>query len=47
MAARVLTPKYSELSKEGKCKDLPKPYKIRRYYTPEEISIHNISSDIW
>lgn len=26
---------------------LPKPYKKRRYYTPADVSTHNIPNDCW
>jgi len=43
MAARVPTPHLSRPSgyKENKAIDLAKPYKLRRYYTPSEVSRHN------
>jgi cytochrome b involved in lipid metabolism len=28
-------------------KDLPAPYKKRRYYTPEEVKSHNMPNDCW
>ena len=28
-------------------KDLPAPYKKRRYYTPEEVKAHNTPNDCW
>jgi len=28
-------------------KHLPKPYKLRRYYTPEEVEAHNTYDDCW
>lgn len=39
--------KYSEKSVSGKHQNLPKPYKVRRYYTPQDISVHNCSNDCW
>ena len=48
MRARVPTPresKISELKKESM--HLPRPYKLRRYYTPAEVAKHNIASDCW
>ena len=36
MTARILTPRMKEkYTKNGEAKHLPKPYKIRRYYTPD------------
>jgi hypothetical protein len=26
---------------------LPKPYKLRRFYTPEEIALHQTADDCW
>ena len=46
MSARVPTPKYSKESGNAS-KDLPRPYKLRRYYTPEEVAQHNSSTDCW
>jgi cytochrome b involved in lipid metabolism len=28
-------------------KNFPPPYKRRRYYTPEEVKVHNLSNDCW
>ena len=47
MAARVPTPKFSKPSRLKEAKHLPKPFKIRRYYTPKEISAHNTADDCW
>ena len=49
MAARVPTPHLSRPSKyeESKTVDLPKPFKLRRYYTPSEVSRHNSHDDCW
>ena len=47
MAARVPTPKYSKPSGYKDAKHLPKPFKLRRYYTPTEFSIHNTADDLW
>lgn len=46
MSARVPTPQYSKESGHG-YKHLPKPYKLRRYYTPEEVALHCTSDDCW
>ena len=47
MAARVPTPKYSKPSGYKQATHLPKPFKLRRYYTPAEVSSHNTASDCW
>ena len=48
MAARVSTPKYFKPSGlKDASKQLPKPFKLRRYYTPTEVSQHNSASDCW
>ena len=48
MTARILTPKMKEkYTKNGGAKHFPKPYKIRRYYTPDEVKIHNTADDCW
>ena len=48
MTARILTPRMKEkYSENGAAKDFPKPYKIRRYYTPDEVKIHNTADDCW
>lgn len=49
MAARVPTPHLSRPSgyEETKAVNLPKPYKLRRFYTPSEVSRHNTHSDCW
>ena len=46
-AARLLPENLWKLSKCEEAKHLPHPYKIRRYYTPEEVSVHNIANDCW
>ncbi len=28
-------------------KNIPAPYKKRRYYTPDEVKLHNTSNDCW
>ena len=49
MAARVPQPQFSQPSKyeESKAKNLPKPFKLRNYYTPIEVARHNTHSDCW
>ena len=47
MRARVPTPRESRPSRIEEAKHIPRPYKLRRYYTPKEVSNHNISGDVW
>ena len=47
MSARVPTPVYSKKSGYKNASHLPKPYKLRRYYTPEEVSLHQAADDCW
>ena len=49
MAARVPTPQLSKPSgyQEAKSMNLPKPYKLRRFYTPNEVARHNTHDDCW
>ena len=47
MAARVPSPVFSKVSGEKNAKHLPKPYKLRRYYTPAEVALHNTGDDCW
>ena len=47
MAAKLLPPTYSELSGIKKAKHLPAPYKMRRYYLPTDVSVHNTANDCW
>lgn len=47
MAARVPTPQYSKMSSVAEAKHLPKPHKLRRYYTPEEVAAHMTHDDCW
>ena len=48
MTARILTPRMQKRSGEpGGAKHLPKPYKLRRYYTPAEVKVHNTADDCW
>ena len=47
MAAKILDPKFSKLSGQRENKHLPKPFKLRRYYTPAEVSLHNTADDSW
>ena len=48
MTARILTPRLQKRSDvAGGAKHLPKPYKLRRYYTPAEVKVHNNADDCW
>ena len=47
MSARVPTPNYSQPSGYKKATHLPKPYKIRRFYTSEEVKLHQTADDCW
>ena len=47
MAARILVPVFSKPSGQKDAKHLPKPFKLRRYYTPKEVAAHNTSNDCW
>lgn len=47
MAARIPTPMLSKPSGYKNAKHLPKPFKLRRYYTPREVSAHNTGDDCW
>ena len=48
MRARIPTPRASQLSKEkSEALHLPRPYKLRRYYLPSEVAVHNTKDDCW
>lgn len=49
MAARVPTPQLSRPSgyEKTRAENLPKPFKLRRFYTPSEVSRHNSYNDCW
>ena len=47
MSARIPTPTYSNPSGYKNASHLPKPYKLRRYYTPEEVKLHCTADDCW
>ena len=41
------TPRESRPSKLEDPKHVPRPYKLRRYYTPNEVSTHNAADNLW
>jgi hypothetical protein len=51
--ARCPTPKISQLRESSLVmtdqvkKNLPAPYKLRRYYLPSEVAIHNTADSCW
>jgi len=50
MRARVPTPRESKTSQakdDLDVKHLPRPYKLRRFYTPSEVAKHNTADDVW
>ena len=47
MLARVPTPKQSSPSKMPEATNIPRPYKLRNYYTPKEVACHNTADDCW
>ena len=48
MRARVPTPRESKISElKHDSQHLPRPYKLRRYYTPAEVAKHNLANDCW
>jgi len=47
MSARVPTPNFSKMTGYKNAKHLPKPFKIRRYYTSEEVAAHCTADDCW
>ena len=47
MAARIPTPRQSKPSGQKNATHLPRPYKHRNYYTPEEVSKHSTADDCW
>jgi cytochrome b involved in lipid metabolism len=51
MRARVPSPREHVRShlpeKSEETKNIPRPYKLRRFYTPDEVSVHNTSDDCW
>ena len=47
MSAKIPTPRKSELTGRPVCKHIPAPYKLRNYYTPEEVAKHNTSDNCW
>ena len=47
MAAKIPDLKYSKLSGVEDARHLPPPYRLRRYYTPFEVSQHKTADDCW
>ena len=47
MRARVPTPRESRPSKIEEAKHIPRPYKLRRFYTPKEVAAHNTKGNCW
>ncbi len=47
MRARVPSPRESQPSQPPSNKHLPRPYKIRNFYTPAEVALHNTADDCW
>jgi cytochrome b involved in lipid metabolism len=48
--ARVPTPRESHVvdkSIEDVLRNFPAPYKIRNYYIPSEVAVHNTGDDCW
>ena len=45
--ARIPTPKESKPSSEKEATYLPRPYKVRNFYTPKEVAQHNAADDVW
>lgn len=37
----------SKLSQNGKEKHIAKPYRLKRYYTPVDVAVHNTANDCW
>ena len=50
MLARIPTPRASSPAKpvtEAESMSLPRPYKLRNYYTAKEVAAHNGARDCW
>lgn len=37
----------SKLSNSNKEKHISKPYRLKRYYTPHDVAVHNTANDCW
>ena len=37
----------SQPSNSGKEKHITKPFKLKRYYTPVDVAVHNTQNDCW
>ena len=44
---KLLEKQYQKQSGLTNNKHLPKPQKMRRYYTPDEVKLHNAADDCW
>ena len=47
MAAEIPEAKFSEPSNLEDAKHIPRPYKLRNYYTPNEVKKHCMADDCW
>src|SRR3984885_5791902 len=47
MKARIPTPRKHESSKLKEKQHIPKPYKLRRYYLPSEVTLQNTADNCW
>ena len=47
MAARIPTPRESKPSGNPEATHLPRPYKLRNYYTDDEVAKHCTADDCW
>ena len=47
MRARIPSPRDRELSGIPDAKHIPRPYKIKRFYIPSEVALHNTKDDCW
>jgi cytochrome b involved in lipid metabolism len=47
MAAKASSPRFSKLCEIDNARHIPAPYRLKRFYTPNEISKHNSADDCW
>ena len=47
MAARIPTPRQSKPSGVKNANHLPRPYKLRNFYTPQEVTCHSTADNCW